>query len=88
MTTRTTRTTLSFAAPFKLRGVDGVQPAGDYVVVADDELIDSVSRIAYRRVATMLCLPSLASPQSFSQLVAVTQTDLDVAILKDRHLAL
>jgi hypothetical protein len=88
MTTRTTRTTLTFAAPFKLRGVDGVQPAGDYVVVADDELIDSISCVAYRRVATMLCLPSLASPQTFSQLVAVNQTDLDVAVMKDRHLTL
>lgn len=88
MTTRTTRTTLSFAEPFKLRGVDGLQPAGDYVVIVDDELIDSVSVVAYRRVATMLCLPSITTPQTFTQLVAVSQTDLDVAVLKDRHLAL
>ncbi len=88
MTTRTTRTTLTFAAPFTLRGVEGIQPAGEYVVVADDELIDSVSVVAYRRVATMLCLPALAAPQNFTQLVSVSQTDLDVAVLKDRHLAL
>jgi hypothetical protein len=88
MTTRTTRTTLSFAEPFQLRGVDGLQPAGDYVVIVDDELIDSVSVVAYRRVATTLCLPSITTPQTFTQLVAVSQTDLDVAVLKDRHLAL
>ncbi len=88
MTTRTTRSTLSFTEPFKLRGVDGVQPAGDYVVIVDDELIDSVSVVAYRRVATILCLPSITTPQTFTQLVAVSQTDLDVAVLKDRHLAL
>lgn len=88
MTARTTRTTLTFAAPFTLRGVEGVQPAGDYVVVADDELIDSVTVVAYRRVATTLCLPALAAPQTVTQLVAVSQTDLDVAVLKDRQLAL
>lgn len=88
MTNRTTRTTLTFAEPFTLRGVDGVQPAGEYVVILDDELIDSMSVVAYRRVATTLCLPSLTTPQTFTQLIAVSQTDLDVAVLKDRHLTL
>lgn len=88
MTLKTTRTTLTFAAPFTIRGADGVQPAGDYDVLTEDELIDGVSCIAYRRVATILCLPSLSSPQTNSQLVPVTQTDLDVAVMKDRHVAL
>jgi hypothetical protein len=88
MTTRTTRTTLSFFEPFKIRGVDGIQPAGDYVVLADDEVIEGISRTAYRRIATLLCLPSVASPQSNSQFIPVTQTDLDIAVMKDRRVTL
>jgi hypothetical protein len=84
MSIRTTRITLSFAESFKIRGVEGVQPPGEYVVLMDDELIEGISHTAYRRVATVLCLPSTSSPQHHSQLVPVTQTDLDVALLRDR----
>lgn len=88
MTTRTTRTTHSFFEPFKIRGVDGIQPAGDYVVLADDEVIEGISHTAYRRIATLLCVPSLSSPQGNSQFIPITQTDLDVAVMKDRHVTL
>jgi hypothetical protein len=88
MTIRTTRTTLTFAEPFNIRGIDGVLPAGDYVVLVDEELIEGISCTAYRRVGTVLCLPSISSPQHKSELVPVTQTDLDIAMLRDRHLAL
>jgi hypothetical protein len=88
MSMRTTRTTLSFAEPFKIRGVDGVLPAGDYVVLVDEELIEGISHTAYRRVGTVLCLPSISEPQHTSQLVPVSQTDLDIATLRDRHAAL
>jgi len=31
MTIRTTRTTVSFSQPFKLKDLDDLQPAGDYI---------------------------------------------------------
>ena len=37
LTTRTTRTTVSFSSPFTLRSLEGVQPAGEYVILSDDE---------------------------------------------------
>jgi hypothetical protein len=85
MTIRTERKIVSFTKPFTLTHVDGVQPAGDYFVDADDELIEGISRLAYRRVATLFHIPSISSPQNTSQVVSVNQTDLDVALLKDRH---
>jgi hypothetical protein len=54
MTIRTTRTTVTFKHPFSLKGVDGMLPAGDYRVLTDEELIDGLSFLAYRRVATMI----------------------------------
>ena len=64
MTIRTTRTTVTFKHPFALRGYDGVLPAGDYRVLTDEELIDGLSFLAYRRVATLIfplaVLPELA----------------------------
>ena len=66
MTVRTTRTTISFLRPFKLRDLDDIQPADDYLLDTDEELIEGLSRLAYRRVATLLHLPSTSRPQSHS----------------------
>ena len=59
MILRTTRLTISFSRPFKLRDLDNIQPAGDYLLDMDEGL----SRLAYRRVATLLHVPSTSRPQ-------------------------
>ena len=56
MTTRTTKTTVTFTRPFSLSGFDGEQPAGSYSVETDEELLEGVSFPAYRRIATMMQL--------------------------------
>jgi hypothetical protein len=84
MTVRTTRTTISFSQPFKLRDVDDIQPAGDYLLDTDEELIEGLSRLAYRRVATLLHLPSTSRPQSRTELLSVNPAELDAALEKDR----
>jgi hypothetical protein len=83
MSRRTTRTTLSFRSPFTLPELDQTQPAGDYILDTDEETIDSMSRIAWRRVATFLHLPSIAQTRGFVERVSVDPTGLDVAMLKD-----
>ena len=59
MNTRTTHTTVRFTAPFSLSGVDEIQPPGDYAIAEDEELIDGLSWLAYRRVATFIHLPAI-----------------------------
>ena len=86
MTIKTTRAIASFNEPFSLRNVDGVQPAGEYAVYLEDELIEGLSRAAYRRVSTTLQTPSLSSPQEPWRLVSVSATELDAALMKDLHL--
>jgi hypothetical protein len=49
MTSRTTQPV--FSSPFVLPGLDTSQPAGDYRVDLDEEAIDGLSRLAWRRVA-------------------------------------
>ena len=81
---RTTRTTVSFSQPFKLKDLDDLQPAGDYILDTDEELIEGLSRLAYRRVATMLHLPSTSRPQSRIELVSVNPAELAAALERDR----
>ena len=54
---RTTRESVTFDHPFSLAAVGEVQPAGTYIVEIDEELIDGLSFLAYRRVATTIYLP-------------------------------
>ena len=51
MNTRTKHTTVKFTAPFSLRGVDEIQPPGDYAIDEDEELIDGLSWLTYRHAA-------------------------------------
>ena len=85
LTDRTDSTTVSFINPFSLKELEGIQPAGSYLVETDYEVIESISRLAYRRVATLLTIPSVSTSQSLSQRVFVDQTDLDAALMKDRQ---
>jgi hypothetical protein len=84
MAIRTTRTTISFSQQFKLRDVDDIQPAGDYLLDTDEELIEGLSRLAYRRVATLLHLPSTSHPQGRTEVLSVSPAELDAALEKDR----
>jgi hypothetical protein len=85
LTIKTTRTTVSFNSPFTLQNLEGVQPAGEYAVFTDDELIEGLSRTAYRRVATLFQTPAISASQRQVQSFSISQTELDAALMKDRH---
>ena len=76
---RTTRETVTFDQPFSLSGVDGVQPAGAYTVAIDEELIEGLSFLAYRRIATTIYLPLRYGGAGSVQAVRVDPRELDAA---------
>ena len=76
---RTTRETVTFDHPFSLDAVDGVQPAGTYTVEIDEDLIEGLSFLAYRRVATTIYLPLRYGGASSVQAVRVNPRELDAA---------
>jgi hypothetical protein len=82
MTTRTARKTVTFTRPFQLAGIGGIQPAGAYEVDTDEELIDNLSFLAYRRVATMIHLRS----EGATQLYRIDPVDLEASLLRDAGL--
>ena len=85
MTIRTMLTTVSFRSPFMLQSLEGILPAGEYVVRLDDELIEGLSWTAYRRVATLFQTPAISAAQGRMQSFSISQTELDAALMKDRH---
>ena len=57
---RTTESTVTFRRPFTLSAVGGVQAAGTYRLVIDEELLLGLSFVAHRRVAAMLDTPAFS----------------------------
>jgi len=64
MSIRTTTRTVTFRHPFFLDTVGRPLPAGAYEVITDEELIESLSFPAYRRIATMMLVPGQMSRSS------------------------
>jgi hypothetical protein len=81
MTIRTTRKMVTFVRPFMLKGVDRILPAGDYRVLTDEELIEELSFPVYRRVSTMIVVPTGSA--SSVEMVKVDPQDLQMAQERD-----
>jgi hypothetical protein len=83
MPVRTTETTVTFKRPFILPEFEGPQPAGTYRLVTDEEEISGLSFLAFRRVGTMLRLPSLATSGRPEQMISIGAADLAAALTAD-----
>ncbi len=83
MPVRTTETTVTFRRPFALPELKRPQPAGAYCLVTDEEEISGLSFLAFRRIATMLRLPSLAASGGSEQMISIDVNDLADALKAD-----
>ena len=83
MPNRTVQTVVRFSSAFTLPGFDGRQPAGDYRVDQDEETIEGISRLAWRRVGAFIHLPAVGREGSRQQMVPINPADLDAALAKD-----
>jgi hypothetical protein len=80
--TRSIETTVTFRRPFTLAALDGVQPAGTYRLVEEEE-IAGLSFVAFRRVATLLHVPANPAPGDTCQVVVILPDDLAEALAAD-----
>jgi hypothetical protein len=81
MLTRTLRNNVVFAHPFQLAGIGRVLPAGDYRVATDEELIEGLSFAAYRRVSTVIFVPTQRG--AGVEMVSIDPADLQAAQDRD-----
>lgn len=79
MTVRTTGETVTFAHPFRLSGADDLQPAGSYFVETDEELLQSLSLPAYRRVSTFIHLAGRPNSTEVARVVTIDPAELAAA---------
>jgi hypothetical protein len=87
MTMRTTSRTVTFVHPFNLSGMDEEQPAGTYTVETDEELLQTSSLSAYKRVSTLMRLPARPTGTMLTQIVEVNPLELTAALARDAQRA-
>jgi hypothetical protein len=83
MATRTETRTTTFSRPFQLVGLDGLQAPGAYLVEIDEETIDELSFVAWRRTATMIHIRRNGTTQVFP----VDAAELDACLRRDADAA-
>lgn len=84
MPDRTKRSVVHFSSPFTITGLDGIHPPGDYAIDDDEDVMEGLSWVGYRRVATFIHLPSIASHASTRQMVPIDHAELEAALDRDR----
>jgi hypothetical protein len=84
MTVRTTSRSVTFRRAFSLKGADGLQPAGTYVVETEEEAIPTLSFLAYRRLSTTMMLSTRYGSAVVRQVIAIDPADLEAAQARDQ----
>ncbi|HVG46556.1 MAG TPA: hypothetical protein VM899_00235 [Rubellimicrobium sp.] len=82
MTSRSTRSTVTFAHSFRLGDHERDLPAGDYEVVVEEELIQGLSFDAYRRTGSFLLIRAGGA----TEMRPVDPADIEAALGRDRAL--
>lgn len=83
MVTRTLRTIITFKHEFMLSSTDGKQAPGTYMVETDEEQIEGLSFLAYRRIATSLYLPAVGMKNGLEQIIPTNPQELARALERD-----
>lgn len=87
MTIRSRRETVTFKHPFRIRGIERLLPAGAYEVVTDEETIEGLTFSAYRRIATMITVPTEAPHLGAMEMLSIGSVDLANAQAADASAA-
>jgi len=83
MTMRTTKSTVTFAHPFRLGAFGEQLPAGRYPIESDEELLEALSFPVYRRTATMMQLMADPRHPGVTEIAMIDPTQLEEALAED-----
>ena len=81
--TRRTTVEVAFQHPFTLKGLESAVRPGTYHVEIEEEQVEGLSFLAYRRLATFIRLPVPGHGAGSSQVLLVDPKELEKALARD-----
>lgn len=84
MTSRTTRSIVTFAYPFVIAGYSDELPAGKYEIIVEEDLIEGPSFMAYRRTATQILIDGQTGVGRM-EIRPIDAEDLELALSLDHE---
>lgn len=85
---RTKSSTVKLLGEFSFAGYKGTLPPGEYAVTEDEELIEGVSWLAYRRTGTYIQVPAIGRSGLSHQLFKIGPDELTAIVEHDAELAI
>lgn len=82
MQTRSTPSVVNFFRPFHLVSLGRELPAGSYAIETDEEVLEGVASLMYRRTEVRIFLPVIAGV-SEAEMWTVSPRELDAALATD-----
>ena len=80
---RTSEQVVTFYNAFSFSCLDEQLPAGDYKIQTDEELIQGLSFVSFRRIDTMIYLKGKHGRPGETRILSIDPDELDVALNKD-----
>lgn len=80
---RSTRDVMTFDHPFTLKGLEGMQPPGAYLIITEEEELPGLSFQAWRRVSTVMYLPAMGIGNGLEQVCTIDPEELARAMESD-----
>ena len=80
MNSRSTRSTVKFFHPFTLKGHSEILPAGDYDILVEEELLQDMNFLGYRKTATYL----IVAGKGRTVMREISGKDLEAVLDRDR----
>lgn len=84
MSVRSSRSIVTYPAPFMLSGYPDELPAGAYEVLVEEELLQGLNFSAYRRTGAYLTIPATGNPGGHREIRRISDGDLELALSLDR----
>ena len=71
---------MTFQRTFRLAGFESAQPPGDYLVETDEQVLDTVTRLALRRIETRM---EICPRPGITETVPIDPVELERELLRD-----
>lgn len=84
MQTRSTPGVVTFVRPFNFKSLRRELPAGSYSIESDEELLEGVASLIYRRTEVRIFVPMIAG-LSEAEMWTISPGEFDAALAADRE---